>query len=420
MPRVNNEPKPKKPKQVKRPTIKRNQKALITQDNRLIYSRYGDMTTNELKVFYWIISKLNPMTDQEFKKFEIPISELFTTLEHKDDTNHYTYIRKLCQSLGKRTFTDDTLSIDPITGKEINGFFVMPIFQILHYTDKQAVIYCELNKYIRPYLLGVKERFTSIPLDQILRLRSNYTIRIYQILLSEIKQNKKFLRLNLAYLQNTLEVPKSFYDWGLFNIKVLKQAQKEINTITNLTLFEIKTFKTGKKITEIEFHFDYKTHEESQSVEKTKQNLTNKKLSKNLNLLLGRTFNIKDYGEITLMRYDINSANFIEATFKNQENKKVIIPIKSLRDIKALEKQDLSGKNRAVILQFQREIKNNINRAKEISKNIAQRESGAKRESTQSVANNGATLFDKLEKLNLSSDTLRTFKRAIIPNTKQN
>ncbi|WP_064438194.1 replication initiation protein [Helicobacter pylori] len=214
MPKVNNEPKPKKPKQVKRPTIKRNQKALITQDNRLIYSRYGDMTTNELKVFYWIISKLNPMTDQEFKKFEIPISELFTTLEHKDDTNHYTYIRKLCQSLGKRTFTDDTLSIDPITGKEINGFFVMPIFQILHYTDKQAVIYCELNKYIRPYLLGLKERFTSIPLDQILHLRSNYAIRIYQMLLSEIKQNRKFLRLNLAYLQNTLEVPKSFYDWG--------------------------------------------------------------------------------------------------------------------------------------------------------------------------------------------------------------
>ncbi|WP_332244894.1 RepB family plasmid replication initiator protein, partial [Helicobacter pylori] len=48
----------------------------MTQDNRLIHAKYGDITANEIKVFYYIISKLNSINDKGFEVCEIPINEI--------------------------------------------------------------------------------------------------------------------------------------------------------------------------------------------------------------------------------------------------------------------------------------------------------------------------------------------------------
>ncbi|MFP6243449.1 replication initiation protein, partial [Helicobacter pylori] len=66
MPKVRSELNPKRPKKFKRPSVKKSQKYLITQDNRLIYAKYGDMVANELKFFYYVISKLNSINDESF------------------------------------------------------------------------------------------------------------------------------------------------------------------------------------------------------------------------------------------------------------------------------------------------------------------------------------------------------------------
>ena len=89
MPKINNEPKPKRPKKFKRPSVKKSQKYLITQDNRLIYAKYGDITANEIKVFYYIVSKVNSINDKGFEVCEIPINEvLWEALEHENmDSN---------------------------------------------------------------------------------------------------------------------------------------------------------------------------------------------------------------------------------------------------------------------------------------------------------------------------------------------
>ena len=78
------------------------------------------------------------------------------------------------------------------------------------------------------------------------------------MLVCELKQNRQSLKINLAVLQNILKVPKTLQEYKHFNQKVLIQAQKDINAKSNIVLLEIKTFKTGRKITDLEFVFDYK------------------------------------------------------------------------------------------------------------------------------------------------------------------
>ncbi len=259
MPRINNEPKPnKRPKKFKRPSVKKSQKYLVTQDNRFIYAKYGDTTANELKFFYYVISKLNSISDKGFEACEIPINEILgEVLDHENLDANYLYVKKLCESLSKRYLLDETRSIDPVTNKEVDNFKSMPLFKFLQYTKGQATIKYQLNDCLKPYLLGLRKNFTQIPLQHILPIRSGYAIRIYQILLSELKQNKNETTRTLIELQDILCVPKSMYKWDNFKQRILEPSIKEINATTDIVA-GYSTKKQRQKITEIVFEICYK------------------------------------------------------------------------------------------------------------------------------------------------------------------
>ncbi|EMG92107.1 replication initiation protein, partial [Helicobacter pylori] len=271
MPKINNEPKPNRPKKSKRPSLKKSQKYLVTQDNRLIYAKYGDMTANELKFFYYVISKLNPLNDKDFELCEVPINEILgETLEHENLDANYTYIQKLCRNLAKRILEDESLVIDPITNKEDELFEVMAIFKRIQYLKKKAVICYQLNDCLKPYLLGLKKNFTQIPLQHILPIKSGYAIRIYQMLLSELKQNRNEIEMNLLYLQDVLCVPKSLYAWIDFKKRVLEPSLKEINATTDI-IADYKPLKERQKIVKLEFQLCYKDLQRRKDQAKNKE-----------------------------------------------------------------------------------------------------------------------------------------------------
>lgn len=67
-------------------------------------------------------------------------------------------------------------------------------------------------------------------------------------------------------------MPKVYIDrWIDFKRFVLDQAEKDINGKSNIVLLEIKTSKTGRKITDLEFIFDYKNNDKRIAREKEKE-----------------------------------------------------------------------------------------------------------------------------------------------------
>ncbi len=257
MPKVRSELNPKRPKKFKRPSVKKSQKYLVTQDNRFIYAKYGDTTANELKFFYYVISKLNSINDKDFELHEVPISEILGKVLSHESEDNYTYIQKLCRNLAKRILEDESLVIDPITNKEDELFEVMAIFKRIQYLKRKAVICYQLNDCLKPYLLGLRKNFTQIPLQRILPIKSGYAIRIYQMLLSELKQNRNEVEMNLLYLQDVLCVPKSLYVWIDFKKRVLEPSLKEINATTDIVA-DYRPLKERQKIVKLEFELCYK------------------------------------------------------------------------------------------------------------------------------------------------------------------
>lgn len=248
---------------------KRASKAVVTQDNRFIYAKY-DMNANEMKFFMWIVAQLNSQRDTLFQICEIPLSAIFEIFNHTSEDN-YTYIKNLIDDMAKKAYIEDFRLLDEKTMKEVDIHRAMPLFRWIEYRKGQSYITYQLNDSLMEYLLDQKRDFTQLKFSDIQQMKSAYSIRIYNMLMCEIKQNRQRLKINLAVLQNILEVPKSLEIWDNFNRKVLIQAKKDINTKSNLILFDIKTYKTGKKITELEFIFDYKNN--TQRIERDDEKL---------------------------------------------------------------------------------------------------------------------------------------------------
>lgn len=247
----------------KKTNKKKIQKAIVTQNNRFVYAKY-DMNANELKMFMWIVAQINSQKDSLFQVCEIPLSQIFEVWQWKENRSkeiNYNYVINLIDSMAKKTYIEDFKLLDENTMKEVRIHQVMPLFEFIRYKQGEANISYKLNNTLMQYLLDQKRDFTQLKFSDIQQMKSAYSIRIYNMLVCELKQNRQSLKINLAVLQNLLEVPKSFYEWYDFNRFVLKQAEKDINGKSNIVLLEIKTYKTGRKITDLEFIFDYKNND---------------------------------------------------------------------------------------------------------------------------------------------------------------
>lgn len=322
---------------IKKTNKQRIQKAIVTQNNRFVYAKYG-MNTNELKMFFWIIAQINSQQDSLFQVCEMPLSQIFEVLNHQSDEN-YTYIKNLIDSMAKKTYIEDFKLLDEKTMKEVEIHRVMPLFQFIEYKKGASSINYRLNNSLMEYLLDQKRDFTQLKFNDIQDMKSAYSIRIYNMLLCELKQNRQSFKINLAVLQNLLEVPKSYYEWFDFNRFVLKQAEKDINGKSNLVLLEIKTYKTGRKITEIEFIYDYKNNDKKIMRDKIKKENYFNRLKEILSSYIGKSIYDERYGEMIVVSYDQKEDDklFIVAERKSDGNL-VAFRVKTFKDINSLEK----------------------------------------------------------------------------------
>ena len=115
--------------------------------------------------------------------------------------------------------------------------------------------------------MELKEKFTSYQLENVVRLNSVYSIRIYELLKQYERIRKR--KLTLEELRYFLGIEKDKYkQYGHLKNKVLLVAQKEINKKTDIQ-FTFNEIKTGRKVTGFEFDIKSSTEEEKHSIEPT-------------------------------------------------------------------------------------------------------------------------------------------------------
>lgn len=129
---------------------------------------------------------------------------------------------------------------------------------------KNGVLTMRMHEDLAPHLFQLKKAFTLIQLETVLKLKSVYAIRIYELL----KQYEKFEErtFTVQELREILILEDKYPQYYDFKKKVILQAQKELAT-TDMAFDFTEDKKDTRSIQEITFTFAKKTDDEKELTE---------------------------------------------------------------------------------------------------------------------------------------------------------
>jgi len=201
----------------------------------LIDSKYK-LNSVELKIILTTISLIRK-DDIEFKKYIIPIKEFNFLIKN----NHYSRLKDYCLNLMKK----------PLEIKKDNGnWTIFNWFSSIEYNIETKNLELKISDDLKPYLLQLKSNFKSYNLEYIMPMKSEYSIRIYEIL--KKSEKLKTITYKLKELYDFLQVSNTFTSYGDFKRKILFTSSKEIALYTDI-YYEYEEIKNGRKVESIKF-----------------------------------------------------------------------------------------------------------------------------------------------------------------------
>lgn len=224
--------------------------------NDLIRSKQEDLSLLEAKLVRLMVMQV-VREDKDLKTYSCKITSLAKFLGLPKN-NIYSAIKKVSKGLMKKT-----IEIIP----EEEKYKPDPSYKSFHWVDEAdydrntGTITLKLSERLKPYLIGLYEKFTQYQYTEILTLSSTYAIRFYELISSfnqlifEKKMQDKSFTLTVEYLRRYFNCENKYPNNGNFLIKVIDSAVDEMNKKTNF-LVSYERVKDGRKIVAIEITCD--------------------------------------------------------------------------------------------------------------------------------------------------------------------
>lgn len=219
-----------------------NSNYIVTKSNKLICARY-DLSAQEQKIILTLASMVQPK-DEEFKPYKFKIQDFIKLLNIKDQSK-YKEIPFLTKELMKKVFEI----------KEGNKIIQLSWLSSAKYEIGSGVVELCFDPNLKPYFLHLKEMYTTYRLENILGLKSKYSIRIYELLKGSCFKSKKYgyVEFDLQELKTIIGAnTNSYKTYSNFKNRVLLKAQEELNKKTDI-IFKFEEIKKGRKIISIRF-----------------------------------------------------------------------------------------------------------------------------------------------------------------------
>ena len=218
----------------------------IVQSNALIFAKQ-DLKINSLKVIRMLIMQITP-TDDDFKTYIIPIKTLSSMLEISA-SNLYRDIDKI---------TDDILQ-HPVEIKDDNTeeFIKIPWVSACSYKTGIGLL-IKINPLLKPYLINLREHYTQYEAQYILKMKSGFGIRIFELLIANAMYTKKGTHINvpISVIRDMCNCNDTFPKIVNFKKKVLDAACQEINKHTYYSV-TYNCIRTGRSYTHVDFYFQF-------------------------------------------------------------------------------------------------------------------------------------------------------------------
>lgn len=208
---------------------------LIVKSNEiLIHPIYK--TSIELKIFSKIILELRKNPEESI--FYLNKKELLESFGCDKDS--YSELKKVAERMFR--------PIDINKGK--GNFILRAVFLEIN-ADIEGQIMFEVSPKMKPYFLNLTKNFTQYYFENIARLKSGFSIRVYELL--KQYENIGKITKSIDELRFFLNIDDGkFSKYNDFKKKVILVSQKELKEKTDI-YFEFEEVKKIRKIVEIKF-----------------------------------------------------------------------------------------------------------------------------------------------------------------------
>lgn len=210
---------------------------IISKSNTLIEAN-SRLNLVEQKILLCLASNIGP-EDRDFKTYTFPIKKFHELLGLNGSTK-YTELSKITKELLSKV-------IEIRTGDEL---IQISWLSSAIYNKNKGTIDMRFDPLLKPFLLELSNKFTSYKLANVIKLKSTYAIRIYELLkqYEEIKERTISLE-NLRYYLGVLDV---YINYANFKQRILVPSQEELNKKTDIS-FKFEEIKLGRKVQKIRF-----------------------------------------------------------------------------------------------------------------------------------------------------------------------
>ncbi len=232
---------------------------IARMDNRFVFHARYNLSAKEAKIILFLISRIDPLRQQNLIEQTISVKELesFLKKDAKRWGSFYKELRLIRDSLVRKGIYIPTEI--QIEGKHFDGYInwfqeIMPVY------DEAGNIALRFlfAQSLQPFLLNLKQ-YVAINLEEVIALKSSFSIRIFQIFRAyrdkfAKHQQKSKIKYELDDLKTLLGIANKYHDYRNFKKRILDGICKEINQKTSLSV-NYHPIKEGRQVKSIQFEF---------------------------------------------------------------------------------------------------------------------------------------------------------------------
>jgi len=196
-----------------------------------------------------ILSKFSKKNDINELSFKVFLKCIFNYKEQKEDFfKNQILIKDINKSKDYKEIKKSVINLQSQViilkdNEKEKHFKTTNIFDFLEY--KSGVLSYDFKKEIKSYILDIKKNFTLIDFNNIIKLNSVYSIKLYLLLKKDLYYNKRFYELDELY--NYLDLKEYNREYKNFKRYILTKSLKDITDNTTLKINNITEVKENRK-----------------------------------------------------------------------------------------------------------------------------------------------------------------------------
>lgn len=211
---------------------------MVTKSNKLIKAR-GHLSLQEQRIVLTLTSLIQP-DDKDLNGYTFNVKEFIEQIGVKNNSI-YARLEDITKTLMSRV----------IEIREEKRLLQLNWLSSAEYNYGEGTINLQISDKLKPYLLELKEYFTSYKFENVMKLKSNYAIRVYELLKSYQKIGQATFSLD-DFRTMVGATTKSYNTYYNVKSRIIDSSKKELHKHTDIC-FDYEPIKTGRRVTAIRF-----------------------------------------------------------------------------------------------------------------------------------------------------------------------